>query len=200
MDKKKKLTPEEEHRQEVDETTDMITAEDIVEQAVYAANAPNCCADEHAENMLSMLGANIVDEEIYHSEDECPRLEEAEPDDYKQAVREIVEKEFAEFKAEMTENKTPQEVFYKSRKIFIMSEMHDSICNSMEYDDEVYKALYQDRGHILKSLHSDFEDQAEPCLGTPGDAAEFIENYCNENHMEIMQGEDDQAFAMGGIS
>ena len=71
----KTITAEEKHRKEVDEATDMITAEDIVEQAVYAANAPDCCADEHAENMLSMLGANIVDEEIYHDEDECPKLE-----------------------------------------------------------------------------------------------------------------------------
>lgn len=66
---------EEEHKKEVDEATDMITAEDIVEQAVYAANAPECCAEDHAENMLSMLGANIVDDEVYHDEDECPKLE-----------------------------------------------------------------------------------------------------------------------------
>ena len=38
MDKKKKpITAEEEHRQEVDEVTDMITTEDVVEQAVYIA-------------------------------------------------------------------------------------------------------------------------------------------------------------------
>lgn len=71
----KTITAEEEHEKEVDETTDMITAEDIVEQAVYAANAPECCAEDHAENMLSMLGANIVDEDVYHDEDECPKLE-----------------------------------------------------------------------------------------------------------------------------
>lgn len=71
----KTVTAEEEHRKEVDETTDMITVEDIVEQTVYAANAPECCAENHAENMLSMLGANIVDEEVYHDEDECPKLE-----------------------------------------------------------------------------------------------------------------------------
>lgn len=71
----KTITAEEEHKKEVDEATDMITAEDIVEQAVYAANAPECCAEDHAENMLSMLGANIVDEDVYHDEDECPKLE-----------------------------------------------------------------------------------------------------------------------------
>lgn len=71
---KQTQTAEEEHRKEVDETTDMITTEDVVEQAVYMVNAPDCCADEHAENMLGMLGANVVDEEIYHDEDECPKL------------------------------------------------------------------------------------------------------------------------------
>lgn len=71
---KKELISAEEHRQEVDEVTDMITAEDVVEQAVYMANAPECCADDHAENILGMLGANVVDEEIYHDEDECPKL------------------------------------------------------------------------------------------------------------------------------
>lgn len=68
-------TAEEEHQKEIDETTDMITTEDVVEQAVYMANAPDCCADEHAENMLGMLGANIVEPEIYHDEDECSTFE-----------------------------------------------------------------------------------------------------------------------------
>ena len=50
MDKNKirQPTAEEEYRQDVDEVTDMITTEDVVEQAVYMANAPDCCADEHA--------------------------------------------------------------------------------------------------------------------------------------------------------
>ena len=69
---KKKLTAEQEHKKDIEETTDLITAEDLVEQVVYAANAPDCCSEEEqAENMLEMLGANIVDEEIYHDEEEC---------------------------------------------------------------------------------------------------------------------------------
>lgn len=66
---------EKEHQKEVDEATDLITAEDIVEQVVYAANAPECCEDEHAKNMLGMLGANVVDEDIYHDEDDCPKMD-----------------------------------------------------------------------------------------------------------------------------
>lgn len=66
--------PSEEEQAE-EETNEIIAAEDLVEQAVYAANAPNCCTEsEQAENMLAMLGANIVDEDVYHDEDECPSL------------------------------------------------------------------------------------------------------------------------------
>lgn len=72
MNKKNKLTsPQEEHEEKVAQATDMITAEDLVEQAVYAANAPKCCNDkEQAKNMLNMLGANIMDSDIYHTPDE----------------------------------------------------------------------------------------------------------------------------------
>lgn len=69
---KKKLTAEQEHKKDVEETADTITAEDLVEQAIYAANAPDCCSEEEqAKNMLEMLGANIVDKDIYHDEEEC---------------------------------------------------------------------------------------------------------------------------------
>lgn len=58
--------PLDEEEQEASETNDMITAEDLTEQTVYAMNAPDCCSDsEQAENMLDMLGANIMDEDIY---------------------------------------------------------------------------------------------------------------------------------------
>ena len=69
----KRLTAEEERLKQIDETTDMITAEDVAEQAVYVIHAPDCCADEQAENMLAMPGANVVDEAIYHDEDACPK-------------------------------------------------------------------------------------------------------------------------------
>ncbi len=56
------------------ETNDMITAEDMVEQAVYVASNPNVSEEEQAKNMLGMLGANIVDEEVYQDEDESQTL------------------------------------------------------------------------------------------------------------------------------
>ena len=55
MSKKKLPTPQEEHEKKVEQTTDMITAEDLVEQAVYAAHAPDCCSGgQQANNMLDI--------------------------------------------------------------------------------------------------------------------------------------------------
>lgn len=71
MNKTKIPTPQEEHEEKVAETVDMITAEDLVEQAVYAANAPDCCSEGlQAENMLDMLGANVINSDIYHTPEE----------------------------------------------------------------------------------------------------------------------------------
>lgn len=42
---------------EEQETNDMIAAEDVVEQTIYAANAPACCSGlEQMDNILGMLG------------------------------------------------------------------------------------------------------------------------------------------------
>lgn len=69
----RKLSVEEIAQEEMQKATDMITAEDLVEQAINAANAPDCCSEsEKAENMLEMMGANIQDDSIYHDEDEHP--------------------------------------------------------------------------------------------------------------------------------
>lgn len=67
--------PLDDEDQDEDQTNDMITAEDMVEQAAYAMNAPGCCSDsQQAQNMLGMLGANVMDESIYHDEDENPGI------------------------------------------------------------------------------------------------------------------------------
>ena len=62
---------------EKQKATDILTAEDLAEQAEYAANAPKCCSEkERALNMLGMLGSNIADEDIYHDEDEHDEVAE----------------------------------------------------------------------------------------------------------------------------
>lgn len=62
---------------EKQKATDILTAEDLAEQAEYAANAPKCCSEkERALNMLGMLGSNIADEDSYHDEDEHDEITE----------------------------------------------------------------------------------------------------------------------------
>lgn len=66
-----------ERNDEKQKTTDILTAEDIAEQAEYAANAPKCCSGkERALNMLGMLGSNIADEDIYHDESDHDEITE----------------------------------------------------------------------------------------------------------------------------
>ena len=62
---------------EKQKVTDMLSAEDIAEQAEYAANAPKCCSEkERVLNMLGMLGSNIADEDIYHDESDHDEITE----------------------------------------------------------------------------------------------------------------------------
>ena len=72
---KKLNTPTEERQMQEDETNEMLLAEDAVQTTAYLANAPDCCSGaEQLDNMLGMLGADVTDEGVYHSEDEHPKL------------------------------------------------------------------------------------------------------------------------------
>ncbi|MFQ9739165.1 MAG: hypothetical protein ACLR06_16660 [Christensenellaceae bacterium] len=157
----------------------MITAEDIVEQAVYAANAPECCADKHAEYILSMLGANIVDEDMYHDEDECPNI--------RQAVIESVKTEYDLYEGELMKG-TPETVYAHSHETTVKSYLRDTICEDCELDGEAYRALYEDKGNILRDLHEDYISEPEASMATLDDRVEFIEDYCHRYHAEIMLG------------
>lgn len=58
------------------ETNEMLLAEDAVQTTAYLANAPDCCSeDERLKNVLGMLGADVMDEDVYHSEDQHPKLQ-----------------------------------------------------------------------------------------------------------------------------
>ena len=58
-----------------EEITDLITGEDLAQQAIYAANAPEgLSASEKASAMLGMLGADITDNSVYDKpQKELPR-------------------------------------------------------------------------------------------------------------------------------
>ena len=66
---------EKEQRQKENETNEILLAEDAVQTTAYIANAPDCCSGtEQLDNMLGMLGADVMDEDVYHDEDEHPKM------------------------------------------------------------------------------------------------------------------------------
>lgn len=72
---KRTMTPTEERQEQETETNEMILAEDAVQTTAYLANAPDCCSGtEQLDNVLGMLGADVMDEDVYHSEDQHPKL------------------------------------------------------------------------------------------------------------------------------
>ena len=187
---------EREQEREEQETIDTITGEDVMEATAYMANAPDCCsAEEKAENVLGMLGANIIDESIYHTEDEHDAAvgetaEETETD-YEKEVVESVETEYAEFKASVTDGKTPEEVFDEAYEIHVKTAIKDAVCEEC-LTPEIYKALYQKKGEILQTLYDGYQADPSASVTTNTDAEEFIERYCNQNYPEIMNGEDEE--------
>lgn len=63
-------TPTEERQKKENETNEMILAEDAIETTAYLAAAPDCCSGtEQLGHVLGMLGANVMDEDIYHTEE-----------------------------------------------------------------------------------------------------------------------------------
>ncbi|WP_077534086.1 hypothetical protein [Massiliimalia massiliensis] len=72
---KKTMTPTEERQKQENETNEILLAEDAVQTTAYLANTPDCCSGtEQLDNILGMLGADVMDDEVYHSEDEHPKL------------------------------------------------------------------------------------------------------------------------------
>ena len=62
-------------KQQENETNEILLAEDAVQTSVYIANAPDCCSGaEQLGNVLGMLGADVMDEDVYHSEDQHPKM------------------------------------------------------------------------------------------------------------------------------
>ena len=164
---------EKEQEKAGEETLETITAEDLVEQAVYLTNAPDgASAEDKSEAMLGMLGANIVDESVYE-----------EPDDEKE-VEESIVKEFAEFKNERTAGKTAEEVFDDAYEISVKTALRDAVCEG-DYEDNVYKALLQNRGEILQKLYDAYQGTPSASVATNTDAESFVEWYA-EKHLKAM--------------
>lgn len=70
-----KHSPQEKAEQAEKEENELLAAEDAVQTSIYLANAPDCCSGkEQLGNVLGMLGADVMDEDVYHDEDEHPTM------------------------------------------------------------------------------------------------------------------------------
>lgn len=72
---KRTMTPTEDRQEQQNETNEILLAEDAVQTTAYLANAPDCCSGaEQLDYALGMLGADVMDEDVYHSEDQHPKM------------------------------------------------------------------------------------------------------------------------------
>ncbi len=105
--------------------------------------------------------------------------------DYESEVIESVKTEYDAFQAEML-NSTPKKVFNNNYKIHLYNEFSEVIqCGTDYLSDNDFKALYEERGHILFGLYDDYIGQENYSVETYGDTAHFIKDYCEKTHNNI---------------
>lgn len=67
-------TPTEQRQEQEQQTNEALLAEDAVQTTAYLVNAPDCCSGaEQLDHVLGMLGSDIMDDSIYHREDQHPK-------------------------------------------------------------------------------------------------------------------------------
>ena len=129
--------------------------------------------------------------------EEFPRARKLERNvampDYEQSVIDSVESEFAVFRDKMLEKPT-DEVFNHHGKINVYTELHNVICEYDYLTKKDYRALYEDRGHILDLLYDDYMSSDGASVSNYSDTADFIHYYNEHQHAEIMG----QQLAFGG--
>ena len=117
---------------------------------------------------------------------------QSEDIDYKHEVIDSVDKEFKAYEADLLDGKkTAEEVFCNSYQTTVKTEFRDTICGEEEFDDKVYKALYQEKGAILEGLYQDFITQPEGCINSFGMTKQEVINYCYRYFGDIMNEQDE---------
>lgn len=114
--------------------------------------------------------------------------EKVEKIDYEKEAINSVNAEFEAFKTE-TLQKSSEDIFHENYKINIFTELKDVIetgSDSGYLSKKYYKALYEERGHILHSLYDDFIGDEFASVNSGTDTAEFIKSYCEHYHADVM--------------
>ena len=145
--------------------------------------------DDFAEEKLKPYLEEKLQKSGYKSINE-PIL--VESPNYKELVVNSIEKEFEEFKANIT-SQPADEVFRSNFEIYVRYELYEAICDDGDdgLEDEYYRALYTeaDKGGILKNLYDDFVSAENASLNTRYDTILYIKDYCEHYHTDIMQEE-----------
>ena len=109
---------------------------------------------------------------------------------YEEEVSRSVQQEFAEFKADLL-TRSPEAIFTESFHITAMGELESTIVENY-LEPQHYRALYEDRGHILSSLYDDFIKHDWASFNSYAETAWFIDDYCKRHHEAIMEAAEEQ--------
>ena len=144
------------------------------------------------DDVYKALAENIPDAEL---RDYATKVENepisVEATSYKELVRNSVEKEFEEFKANLM-GKSAEEIFQNNYEIHVKTELFDTLCGEyVDVGEEYYKALYAevDHGGILQQLYDDFLGSEYASVSTGEDTLSFIKDYCEHYHDDILREE-----------
>lgn len=142
--------------------------------------------DDFAEEKLKPYLEEKLQKSGYKSINESVSVESP---NYKELVRESVEKEFEEFKANLM-GKSAEEIFQSNYEIHIKTELFDTLCSEYEdFGEEYYRALYEevDHGGILQQLYDDFTSSENASVNTGEDTIFFIKDYCEHYYSDVMK-------------
>lgn len=152
--------------------------------------------DDFAEEKIMPYLREQVKKSGYKSINEPVLLESP---NYKELVRESVEKEFEEFKANLM-GKSAEEIFQNNYEIHVKTELFDTLCGEyVDVGEEYYRALYEevDHGGILQQLYDDFTSSENASVNTGEDTIFFIKDYCEHYYSDVMKeflGEENFAY------
>ena len=108
--------------------------------------------------------------------------------DYEAEVIKSVNTEFEVYKADVL-SRSPEDIFYENFKIHVFTELREVIYQGSEngyLEKEHYRALYEERGSILKGLYDDFVSTEYASVNSYTDTAEFIKDYCEHYHKAVL--------------
>lgn len=106
--------------------------------------------------------------------------------DFKEVVIESVKEELEAFKASLLAG-SPDNIYERNEEIYVYNRFAEVIGMGDSYlDARDFRALYEDRGEILKRLYARGQDEVHS-MDVYGDVAQTIRWFNEEMHPEIMQ-------------